>query len=119
MGFSPELFDEVLEENRREARHSVLEASPVAQAIIEHMAARKVWSGTATELWYALETFRHGVCDQRSWPTNGRVLSNELRRVEPDLRATGICVSYIRSRDKRTIMISRAFTGGPITSAAV
>jgi hypothetical protein len=108
MGFSPELLDEVMEENRGAASLSVLEASPVAQAVIEYMAGNDSLSGTATELWLRLRVKREYVCEQRGWPANGRVLSDELSRVEPELRAVGIYVSRRKSRDKRTISISKS-----------
>jgi hypothetical protein len=97
-----------MEENRRAASLSVLEASPVAQAVIAHMKTyRKDLTGTATELWSRLQQLeREYVCSQRGWPADGRVLSNELRRVEPELRAVGIFITHHKSRDKRTITIS-------------
>jgi hypothetical protein len=108
MGFSPELLDEVMEENRGAASLSVLEASPVAQAVIDYMAGNEVLSGTATELWLRLRVKGEYVCERRGWPVNGRVLSDELSRVEPELRAVGIYVSRRKSRDKRTISISKS-----------
>jgi hypothetical protein len=69
-------------------------------------------TGTATELWSRLQTMEQEyVCSQRGWPADGRVLSNELQRVEPELRAVGILVTRHKSRDKRTITISKSAAG--------
>ena len=108
MGFSPELLDEVMEENRRAASLSVLEASPVAQAVIAYLKGHEQLTGTATELWSRLQTMEQQyVCNQRDWPTDGRALSNELRRIEPELRAVGILVTHHKSRNRRDISISK------------
>jgi len=107
MGFTPELLDEVMEENRRGASLSVLEASPVAQAVIAYMTTHDELTGTATELWSRLRVKQEYVCELRDWPGDGRALSNELRRVEPELRAVGIYVIHRKSREKRTILIAK------------
>lgn len=109
MGFSPELLDEVMEENRRAASLSVLEASPVAQAVISYMRLCSELKGTATELWARLQQQeQESVCSKGGWPADGRGLSNELQRVEPELRAVGIFVTRHKSRDRRTITISKS-----------
>jgi hypothetical protein len=108
MGFSPESFDEVIENNRGAASLSVLEASPVALAVVAYIAAHGELKGTATDLWIRLQMERDYVCQRRAWPGDAHALSNELRRVEPELRAVGIYVSHHRSRDRRTISISKS-----------
>jgi hypothetical protein len=91
------------------AHELTLEASPVGPLLRDLMAIHHTWQGTATELLPQLETLAQGgptppgtfkagsdVTKQKTWPKNGRSLSNVLRRLAPTLRAVGIDVQYTR-----------------------
>jgi hypothetical protein len=80
----------------REATHELtLEASPVAPVLRELLASQKQWEGTASELLTALDGLAgEKSSKQKTWPKNGRALSNTLRRLSPTLRAIGIQVRF-------------------------
>src|SRR5581483_3767267 len=71
-------------------------------------AETEAWRGTAAELLAILT--REPLPRNREWPTTGRVLANAIRRLSPDLRATGIEVEYCREAGtgRRLITIKRA-----------
>ena len=82
---------------------TTLEASPVAQAMITFMSARKdmagrsQWTGTATKL-LALLTPKTDDQSSRSasaWPRSGRAMISALTRLAPVLRRVGIEVEYM------------------------
>jgi len=77
--------------NRRRANELVLE-TPLAEAV------RKInlpWEGTATELLTKLNAVvDEPVRKQRGWPSSGRMLSNALRRLTPNLRQAGVFVEF-------------------------
>jgi hypothetical protein len=53
------------------------------------------WSGTATKLLHQLEsTAAEQMRRDKSWPRSGKVLSNFLRRIAPNLRLVGIAVEF-------------------------
>src|SRR5262249_57637523 len=89
------------------------------------------WEGRGSEVLTALETLAHGgattqtqqagqgvtlqapkagsdVTKHKSWPKNGRALSNTLHRLAPTLRAVGIEVQFTRDSGtgKRTIVLT-------------
>jgi hypothetical protein len=88
------------------------------------------WEGTASELLTALETLAQGgattpsppagkgvtmqapkagsdVTKHKSWPKNGRALSNALRRLAPTLRAVGVDITFDREPDQKRRRIIR------------
>jgi hypothetical protein len=85
--------------NRSEAHELALDVSPVAAAVREFISGRKEWTGTATELLDIL-TNRVGdeVSGRRTWPTVPKVLSDDLRRLAPNLRAVGVLLEFTRGR---------------------
>lgn len=91
-------FLEVYTINRSEQHHAVLEASPLAQAVLKLLAGAGggLWNGTASELHTALE--RHvdeATRRSRSWPASSRGVANALRRIAPHLRsAAGIETTF-------------------------
>lgn len=87
--------------NRAETHELALGVSPVAAAVREFIASCKVWTGTATELLDIL-TVRVGeeVSSRRAWPLMPKVLSDDLRRLAPNLRAVGVHVRFTRGRQR-------------------
>lgn len=109
-------FLRVYRANRDAANELPLE-TPVADAVRK---LKLPWSGTATELLAAVdplvdERTRH----LKSWPTTGQSLSNELRRVVPNLRQAGISVEFGRdkSRRRRRVIHITPENGGNPSSA--
>ena len=56
---------------------------------------RSTWRGTAAHLLRGIEKHVEiEVSRQRSWPANPQLLSSQLRRITPHLRASGIDVQF-------------------------
>jgi len=115
----------------REAVHELtLEASPVGPLVRDFADQHHLWAGTASELLTGLETLAQGgattpssqagkgvampaptagsdVTKHRSWPKNGQVLSNTLRRLAPTLRAVGIAITFDRDPNQKRRRIIR------------
>jgi hypothetical protein len=82
------------------ASTQVLESDPVAAALVEFVDYRsgKEFTGTATELYNALEGFKA----DHNWPANARGLSGRVKRIAPDLeRANGISIEFTRGGQRR------------------
>jgi len=97
--------------NRASANDAAIEASVVGTAIQAFMTDRESWQGTAADLLGDLEEAvddrtRHG----KAWPKSPRKLSGDLRRVAPNLRATGIDVDFKKS-GKRLVFLGRRTDG--------
>jgi hypothetical protein len=93
--------------NRGMANELALEASPVADAIINDL--QLPFAGTASELLNALGLLAN---DERKrskqWPKTATHLSGALHRIAPNLRRSGIDVTFERTAHARHIVISRA-----------
>jgi hypothetical protein len=88
-------------QNQSSANELALEASPIVGAV-EALARDGTFEGTATDLLQALNPYvDEAARSQKSWPANGRALSNTLRRLAPNLRNCGIDVSFARGSDRR------------------
>jgi hypothetical protein len=106
----------------REAAHELtLEASPVGAVVRELMAQQDDWAGTASELLHVLDTLAgEKLTKQKTWPKNGRTLSNALRRLAPTLRAVRVDVAFHREAGgkRRTIRLTREGEQAPPAPAA-
>ena len=77
-------------ENRARANDTALEASPVTGAIVDFMASRDEWSGTAAELLNGLNTLvEEAMTRRKGWPVDGAQLGKILRRIAHNLRQAG------------------------------
>ncbi len=77
--------------NREEATETALEADPVAGAVRVLMKDRSEWTGTAGELWKALnDLVDEDTRRTRVWPGAPNALSGRLNRLAPALRDIGI-----------------------------
>ncbi len=103
--WAPGTFLAAYSGNRADANDLALEASPIVPAL-RQLAA---FTGTATELLALLATKADDETRrQRGWPKSAHGLSNVLRRLAPNLRASGIDVVFPdRDRSRRIISISR------------
>jgi hypothetical protein len=101
-------FMEAYTRNRAEATQVVLEDDHVAQALRKAMADRPEWEGTATELLARLtETWGDALPDK--WPRGSNALTNRLRRIMPQLAATGLVVKFpARTKEARLVKITKA-----------
>jgi hypothetical protein len=107
LGWTQGTFTAAYEENRQSANQVSLEASLIAsplQALVQH----KLWTGSATELLTALRGYvDEPTHKERHWPKNGKVLSDMLRRLAPNLRGIGVDVEFDKSNGARRIRIEK------------
>jgi hypothetical protein len=98
-------FLALYEANRRQASDEVLEADPLGRLLVR-LASERCWEGTASDLLDALEGMLEedlgpGKADKvikgKRWPSAPHILSARLRRLVPQLRSSGIAVSFVRS----------------------
>jgi hypothetical protein len=81
------------------ANDLALEADPIVQPLRELVeSSGGAWTGTASALWKELKARSDDEARrQRGWPKAANVLSGNLRRLAPNLRAIGI--SYRQDRE--------------------
>jgi len=76
LGWEPGAFMEAYSGNRAEATENALEADPVAIAVREFVDDQDEWTGTAAELWEALnELVGEAIRHTKAWPGAPNALS--------------------------------------------
>jgi hypothetical protein len=120
LGWEPKTFLDAYMRNRADADDLALEASPLA-----HLAQDVCpFTGTATDLLELLnQKAPWRVVQAKSWPRTPSVLSNRLRRLAPNLRASGVEVEFTREpggpggKGQRTrLVVLRAVAQQPVPS---
>jgi hypothetical protein len=110
LGWEARRFASVYRRNLEAGHEIALEASPVAQALLDLMRNRSVWRGTATELLNELAKLATtGGSSRSGWPANGKSLSTTLDRLAPNLRACGIMYERLKesgSGSRRLLQIT-------------
>jgi hypothetical protein len=97
--------------NRDEAVEGVIDADPISAAVRSMMAARTVWTGTASVLLGALaEVVDDRTAKLKTWPDSPRALAGRLRRAATFLRKIGIEITFDREGRARTRTITIAVT---------
>lgn len=100
MEIEPGAFLRAYQGNRAESNESAIEASAIGAPVLALIADVGRWAGTASELLTTLESDRY--TDERTrrrknWPRSGRGTGGALRRIAPNLRASGIEVDFDRA----------------------
>jgi len=93
-------------ENQQAIKRLPLESSLIYDPLVKLLAKHGTWEGIATALLKELAI--HGGCTvrhPREWPVNAKKLSDQLRRLVPNLRTVGIFVEFKQSGN-RMIYIS-------------
>ena len=96
LGLEGGSFVKAYESNRKSASESIVELSPVAQAVMRLAETQRDWTGSFAELLALLtpvvsaETAR-----SREWPKTARGLSGAVRRLVPNLRRLKIEVAFL------------------------
>ena len=109
LGWSEGAFMDAYVQNQSATNDLALEASPIAAAIQALVRDGEI-EATATDLLQTLQRYAgENAGSQRSWPANGQGLSNALRRLAPNLRKSGIEVSFSRgpNRSRRRLITVR------------
>lgn len=93
-----------------ELAEDVVDADPVAQAVVALVDAEGRWSGTASDLLRTLTN--PGAPLPKDWPSQPNALSGRLKRIAPALRSVGIVTEQGEGRDRRTWHLSRTSESG-------
>jgi hypothetical protein len=95
--------------NRTDASATQIEDSVLASAMLERAPKTLNWWGTATELLKELgDQVGKKVTSSARWPKSPSMMTNELRRIAPQLRNNGVSVTFERSPGKRIICVRTA-----------
>lgn len=81
----PQRFLDAYAANQAGAHEQALDASPLPTALLKMMGDEECWEGTPAQLLGQLAAFAPDPIP-RDWPKTPNVLTNQLRRLAPDLR---------------------------------
>lgn len=98
MGWTAEQFLGAYTHNIQSANDLVLEASPVAQAVLKLMELQHFWEDTPTQLLAVLTPLLEGIPASER-PRSAQTLSNALRRVAPTLSKVGVEIIFGQRRN--------------------
>jgi hypothetical protein len=115
LGWPVGTFMSAYESNRSTANAAAIEANIIGPILISFLEYRQQWEGTYKQLLTELESITdEKTTRQQSWPRSARKLSGLLRRITPNLRASGIVVSELGHTEKGSTV--RLDKGGNIPS---
>jgi hypothetical protein len=116
-GWEPGQFITIFTANRSEADEIAIEALPAGAAVRVFMKGKTHWGGSATDLLTLLNDQAGDTARDRTWPKKAHNLSNQLKRLAPNLRRLGLEVQTgVRGTDgSRLIKLSQH---GPENGAA-
>jgi hypothetical protein len=95
LGWTEEQFLQAYTHNIQSASDLVLDASPLAQAVLKLVEHQQVWEGTATQLLSALTPWLEGMPAYQR-PRSAQTLANTLHRLEPNLSKAGVQLTFHR-----------------------
>jgi hypothetical protein len=100
---------------RDEAVAVTLEDDPASETVTALLEGRERWAGTAADLLDEMHARIPKEKRGRGFPETPRVIANQLRRIAPALRASGIDLSFQREghERRRTIVARRIVAPGP------
>ncbi len=110
LGIAAGSFQLAYSSNRRDAVEVAIDSSPTASIILAFMSEQATWVGTATQLLADLKQFADN--DKKlgiradDLPKKANLLSGELKRTAPNLRANGIEFKRKKS-GSRTVRLER------------
>ncbi|MCL4310715.1 MAG: hypothetical protein M0Z32_00160 [Actinomycetota bacterium] len=106
LGWVKHTFVDACNYNRKQANELALEASPLTPFVFQ--VAKSDWQGSPSELLVKLnELAPDSQKHLKAWPKSAKALTNELDRLAPDLRATGINAERGRNMHGRFWTIER------------
>lgn len=106
LGYAPGTFDELLIRNQNQAADTVLESSPVAEAIMRRVRERGPIDMSPSGLLPELTALAGEAAHARSWPGTPVALAGAVRRIAPALRAAGFNVETGRNHAGRYLRVS-------------
>jgi len=97
-------FADAYSRNRRRAVGDVIEADPIASAIVSFMRREAEWEGRSAELLAELERIvGERVARSKAWPDTPRGLRARLQRVQAPLRRCGVTLSFAQGHIIRLV----------------
>lgn len=108
-GWAPGTFGTAYAGNRAQTHELTLEASPIA-AVVRELVGQEGFFGTASQLLARLrDQAGSDGSDPKEFPKDGPRLAGQLRRIAPNLRASGIDIDFDQqipgTKSKRGIRI--------------
>ncbi len=106
-------FIQAMRQNLEHQNAVILEAHPEAIELVRWLGAQKdnQFTGTASELLIELKRFADlDLTKSNAWPKSPKAMSENLRRLKPNLALAGVGVSFHRQKHRRTIELVQ--TGG-------
>jgi hypothetical protein len=104
--------------NRYDATAAQIEDSVIATALLERALKTLDWRGSATDLLNELrDQLGKKATSSAGWPKSPSVMTNELRRLAPQLRSNGVALTFERTAGKRTIRVQCADDAEPASSS--
>jgi hypothetical protein len=121
LGWKPGAFMAAYDAARADANELALESSAIAQPLRDLVEQSLSWCDTATKLLETLaELAGEKASKLQSWPKTPRGLTAELRRIVPNLRRSGIKVTFPRPQGHKrtkTVQLERVAQQQPARSA--
>lgn len=108
-GIGGKKFIEAYQANIDKQNDEAIEASPVAQALIEFIRDRDEWKGTAAALLQELKrvSFFDDLQSSPLWPRDPQWLTKRLKEVETNLQNLGIYIDRYMEDQKRITHITK------------
>jgi hypothetical protein len=102
LGLESGEFVDIYNKNRNEANNLAIENSLIAQIVIDLVSDKEQWVGIAKNIKDLLDS-KSDIITQKNpfYPKNPQKVSNELRRIAPNLRLMGIDVHFASDEGKR------------------
>jgi hypothetical protein len=111
LGLEDGTFLAAFKESRDRIRESVIESSPVGEAILSLMKNRSTWKGTASELLSALSCHvNDSMYRSRFFPKAANRLKAQLNRLAPDLKTMNIYFSETAYLGSKKIVLEKVST---------
>jgi hypothetical protein len=102
LGWEEGLFEHAYRESRDLAMVKSLESSSVAQALINFMQKKSLWTGKAGKLWEELNQQVPWGSRPIDWPRGPKGMADALSRIAPSLRSVGLEISQSKKTSKNS-----------------
>lgn len=120
-GWPTGTFLEAYKNNRSNLNALSLEASIIVQPLYTLIERFGDWEDIATNLLSELNNIADildaNIRKQRQWPKNAKLLSGQLRRIAPNLRAAGIEIDFWKSGERKISIRRLSSPAGAQTDA--
>lgn len=107
LGWEDGTFLRIFGANQADSAGTVLDADPIARAVVTFMEDKTRWQGLASELHMQLAPHAPHGPDAPNWPKAAHTLVGRLRRSAPAVAVAGITIETERKRDGSHVTISK------------